>query len=170
MTQAPINCGGRTVWNAPCLDPGVAQSSGDMHQFRCYINTGIVPSVYTGTQSQPGPSPAPTSNYGSIAYAHRSGGGYTWNINFGSTASEARSKTLAFCRSEGGTDCSSFEFGRGQCAALAIGTGDTPAMAGGRASTKFAAQNQAIAACRSVGGQSCNIPSGRGGTVASRCL
>ncbi len=169
MTRSPINCGGRGAWNAACLDPGVAQSSGDMHQFRCYINTGIVPSVYTGTQSQPGPSPAPTSTYGSIAFSHRSGGGYTWRMDFGSTESEARSKTLASCRSNGGTNCQSREFGRGQCLALAVGTRDTPAWAMGRASTKLAAQNQAIARCRSLGGQNCRIDSGTNG-VASRCL
>ena len=170
MTRNPINCGsGSGSYSAPCLDPGVAQSSGDMHRFSCYINTGIVPSVYTGTQFQPGPSPTPTSTYGSIAYGHLSGGGYTWRLDFGSTISEARSKTLASCRSNGATDCQSGEFGRGQCLALAVGTRDTPSMALGRASTKLAAQNQAIARCRSLEGRNCRIDSGVNG-VASRCL
>lgn len=119
----------------------------------------------------PQPTPQPSSQqWGSIAYGHTSSS-YTWRIDYGSTASEARSKTLAFCRARGGTDCDSYEFTRGQCAALAVGTRERPAMAVGSGLTKLAAQNAAVASCRSTTppGQNCRIDSGVNG-VASVCL
>lgn len=125
----------------------------------------------------PQPTPQPSSQqWGSIAVSHTSSS-YTWSIRFGRTESEARSETLAVCRSRGGTSCRSFEFTRGQCGALAVGTRQKPAWGtavrniGGQdsGSAKLATQNAAIANCRSAGGTNCRIDTGVNG-VASRCL
>ncbi len=152
-----------------CAAPGVPQPTAE-GPLGCFINTGITPVRYTGT-------PQPSSQYGSIAYGHTSSS-YTWAFRFGSTASEARSEALAFCRSQGSTDCQSLEFSQGQCAALAVGTSSRPAMGvasrsivgGDSARAKLEAQNAAIAQCRSGRGTNCRIDTGEGGTVSSRCL
>ena len=167
ITRRPLTC---SASSASCTSPGVPQREAETGTYACYINTGIVPGVYAGTPSTPGPTPQPSSLYGSIAYGHTSTG-YTWRIDFGSTESEARSKTLAFCRSRGGRDCDSYEFTRGHCAALAVGTREMPAMAVGAGLTKLEAQNAAVASCRSTTppGRNCRIESGVNG-VASVCL
>lgn len=150
-----------------CAAPGVPQPTAE-GPLGCFINTGITPVRYTGT---------PQPLYGSIAFGHTSSN-YAWTIRFGSTRSEAQSQSLAFCRSEGGTNCESLEFTRGQCAALAVGTGQRPAWGmaseriegqdSGRA--KLEAQNRAIATCRSHGGTNCRIDTGDEGSVSSMCL
>ena len=164
MARSPLNCSGQS---APCAAPGVPPSNNGT--YRCYINTGIVPGVYAGTPGTPGPTPQPSSLYGSVGFGHLSRG-YTWNFKYGSTESEARSRALADCRSDGSTDCQSLEFARGQCAALAHGTRTRPSFGVASSSTKLAAQNAAIAECRSARGTNCRIATGDSGHVASICL
>ncbi len=136
----------------------------------CKINLTTTMTIMMMTMLLAVPLTARATDYGSIAYGHTSTG-YTWRIDFGSTESEARSKTLAFCRSRGGRDCDSYEFTRGHCAALAVGTREMPALAVGAGLTKLEAQNAAVASCRSTTppGRNCRIESGVNG-VASVCL
>ena len=172
MTRLPLmrqDCpGSSSLTSGFCAAPGVAQTTSST-AYSCYINTGIVPVVYAGTPGTPGPTPQPSSLYGSVAFGHLSSG-YTWNFQYGSTTSEARSKSVADCRGDGSTDCQSLEFARGQCAALAHGTSTRPSFGAASRSTKLAAQNAAIAECRSARGTNCRIATGDSGHVASICL
>ena len=169
MPDRLLDCGGTFLFIAYCAAPAVAVPS-DGERFTCNDNTGITPTEYVGTPPRPQPRPP---LYGSIAFGHLSGGGYTgytWNFQYGCTRSEARSSALAECRSDGSTDCRSLEFGRGQCAALAHGTRTIPSFGVASRSTRLAAQNAAIAQCRSARGTNCRIATGRSGDAASAGL
>ena len=161
IPRPSLNCSGNF---ASCGAPGVPQSYNGT--YRCYINTGITPVPHPGP---PPPPPPPPSLWGSISYGHLSRG-YVWAIRYGRTESEARSSSLAFCRSGGSTDCASLEFQRGQCAALAHGTSTRPAFGIASHSTRIEAQNAAIAQCRIAGGTDCRIGTGDTGRAASACL
>lgn len=174
-------CSGSEI-SAPCAAPGVARRE-ETGRYACYINTGITPTPYTGTPPTPGtpstpvpvttplvtPTPTSASTYGSIAYGHLSRG-YVWSIDYGRTASEARSKARNYCSNAGSTDCRSLEFTRGQCAALAHGTSTRPGIGVASGPTRQEAQIAAIAQCRSANGENCRIGTGRSGNPASACL
>ena len=135
----------------------------------CKINLTTTITIMMMTMLLAVPLTARATDYASAAFGHTSSG-YTWNFQYGSTESEARSRALADCRSDGSTDCQSVEFTRGQCAALAVGTSTRPAFGIAAYSTKLAAQNAAIAECRRRQGTNCRIATGNSGHVASICL
>ena len=171
MTKLPLmrqDCPAGTsgLTTGHCAAPGVAQISGQ-GGYVCYINTGIVPVVYTGTPARV-ISPQPSSLYGSLAVGRDSESRRS-SIRYGRTVSEARSNARSVaCR---GTVCRSVEFGRGQCAALAVGEGGGEAGAGlATGNSKLDAQNSALATCRGTGATNCRIATADDGTVFSACL
>ena len=143
----------------------------------CKINLTTTMTIMMMTMLLAVPLTARAADYGSVAFGHTSSG-YTWKFQYGRTESEARSRALANCRSRGGRNCDSYEFTRGQCVALAIGTSDLPAMGvagrsirgGDSGRAKLEAQNTAIAQCRRNQGTNCRIATGDSGHVASICL
>ncbi len=176
MTKLPLmrqDCPAGTsgLTTGHCAAPGVAQFSGQ-GGYVCYINTGIVPVVYTGTPARV-ISPQPSSLYGSLAVGRTATGDSIRSratIRYGRTESEARSNARTWACS-GQDTCRSVEFGRGQCAALATGDSGVGAAQGlATGSTKLEAQNDALATCRSAGGTNCRIATADDGTVFSACL
>ena len=135
-----------------CAVPATARANG-----QCFDNDRV-----TTPESYSSPS------YGSIAWGFPDNGS-SWNAKYGRTEAEARNRSLDACREFGPillTNCQSFEFSRGQCAALArdttgrhiSGVASSNIAAGQNyGSAKLAAENAAIAQCRSRGGEGCSI-------------
>ena len=163
---SPLNCSGSF---AVCGAPGVPQTYNGT--YRCYINTGITPVQHPGTRVTPRSAPPPTSLYGSIAVGRDSQGTRRSSINYGRTRSEARTNARSYACRGTVTVCKSIEFGRGQCAALAVGEGGGEAGAGFAVSnTRQAAQNSALEACRNTGATNCRIATDNDGEAFSSCL
>lgn len=166
---SPLSCRtGPGPFYATCAAPGVPQFQSGT-RYRCYINTGITPVVYTGTPTTP-TTPQPSSLYGSIAVGRDSQGRRS-SISYGRTRSEARTNARSYACRGTVTVCKSIEFGRGQCAALAVGEGGGEAGAGFAVSnTRQAAQNSALEACRNTGATNCRIATDNDGEAFSSCL
>ena len=151
MPSDPANTGTAPTRFA-CGVPATARANG-----QCFDNDRVTtPESYS----------APL--YGSIAWGYPENGS-TWTVKYGRTEAEARNRSMDDCREFGSlllTNCQSFEFSRGQCAALARDSSGRPIsgvassnIAAGQnyGSAKLAAENAAIAQCRSRGGEGCSI-------------
>ena len=165
MSSDPANTGTAPTRFA-CGVPATARANG-----QCFDNDRV-----------PTPESYSPPSYGSIAWGYTDNGS-SWTAEYGRTEAEARNRSLDECRDFGPillTNCQSFEFSRGQCAALAVseGTSGRPRLIFGVASSniagqnsgsaKLAAENAAIAQCRSRGGEDCRIATV--GTPVSICL
>ena len=94
--------------------------------------------------------------YGSIAFSHKSGGGYAGGIawNHGSL-DKARRQAIEKCRGEGGQGCREVGWFRDACGAIAIGDGNGYGTGWGE--TFGPAEEMAMAKCRGVGNANCRV-------------